>query len=160
MYGGALQTKLTVLLSDCRDPDTLRLQRNNLETAFDELHTKYYQLEGLKDDVSAESEKLDQTESDHQRLMHNISECIRDLEDQKYETRSNASSRSLRSKMSRGSAKSDVSKMSDTAVKKATLKAELKYIDVECKFKAELQKIQTLKQLEIVGAEQAALEAF
>ena len=49
--------------------------------------------------------------------------------------------------------------MSDAAVKKATLKAKLKYLDVESKIKAELQKIKTLNKLEIAGAEQAALEA-
>lgn len=38
------------------------------------------------------------------------------------------------------------------------MKTKLKYIDVESKFKAELQKIRTIKKMEIAGAEQAALE--
>ena len=52
---------------------------------------KFYQLEGLKENVSAEANRLDQIESEHERLMHSISECLRDLDNQKYETRSIAS---------------------------------------------------------------------
>ena len=56
------------------------------------------------------------------------------MDNQKYETRSIAYSRSAGSRALRGSSvRSDISKMSDSAVKQATLKAELKYIAVEPK---------------------------
>ena len=134
--------KITVLLSDCQDADILKMHRNNLEIALEEYHMKFYPLEGLKENISAEANRLDQIEGEHQHLMHSISEYIRDLDNQKYKTREIASCRSARSRASHASSvRSDISKMSDAAVKKATLKAELKYIDVESKIKAELQKI-------------------
>ena len=73
------------------------MHSNNLEIALEEFHMKFYQLEGLKENVSAEANRLDQIEGEHQRLMHSISACIRDLDNQKYETRSIASCRSARS---------------------------------------------------------------
>ena len=42
----------------------------------------------------------------------------------------------------------------DAAARKAALRAELKYIDIESNFKAELLKVKTSKKMEIAGAEQ------
>ena len=50
-----------------------------------------------------------------------------------------------------------MSKISDVAARKAALQAKLKYIDVESKCKAQLQKIQTMKEIEIEGAKCDAL---
>ena len=71
---------------------------------------------------------------------------------------SNKSSSSSRSSRSRSSTKSGISKMSDLSVRKAALKTKLKYLDIESKFKVELQKIQTIKKLEIAGAEAEAIQ--
>lgn len=152
-------SKVSVLMSDCQDADILREHRGLVENALQELIMKVHQLKAVKDDVLTETEKLEQVESDHLRLMQDISECIREIESQRYEVRSNASSiKSARSKSSRSSEKSDISKISDAAARRAALQTKLKYIDVESKFKAELQKIRTIKKMEIAGAEQAALE--
>lgn len=150
--------KASVLMSDCQDADILRAHRGSLEAALDEFHIKFYQLQGLKEDVSIESEKIEQADIEHHRIMQSICECIREIESQKYEVRSNVSSKSAHSKSSRTSSKSDISKISDAAARKAAYKAELKYIDIESKFNAELKKIRTIKKIEIAGAEQAALE--
>lgn len=53
---------------------------------------------------------------------------------------------SAHSKSSRSSGKSDILKISDAAARRAALKTKLKYIDIESKFKAELQKIKTIKK--------------
>ena len=100
---------------------------------------KFYQFQGLKENVSVEAERLAQIEIAYQRLMQSISECIHHLRSQKYEVRSSISSRLSRSKSSRRSVKSDISKISYAAARKAALKAELKYIDVDTKIKAKLQ---------------------
>ena len=153
--------KLSVLMADCQDVTLLREHRDKVENALEELRIGVDQLQGLKDNVIAETEKLEQVESDHQNLMRSICECIREIESQKYEIASNASSKSSCSKSSRSSRTSRISNMSrisDAAVRKAALQTKLKYIDIESKLKAEWQKIRTIKKLEMAGAEQAALE--
>ena len=58
--------------------------------------------------------------------------------------------RSARSTSSKGS---NISKFSDAVTRKAVLQAKLKYIDMESQCKAHLKKIQTMKELDMVGAE-------
>ena len=59
--------------------------------------------------------------------------------------------------MSMNSKHSNMSKISDVAARKAALQAKLKYIDAESKCKAQLQKIQTMKEIETEGAKFDAL---
>ena len=75
-----------------------------------------------------------------QDLMRKISNRIQEIESQKYEVVSNKSSSSSSSSRSRSSTKSGISKISDLSVRKAALKTKLKYLDIESKFKVELQK--------------------
>lgn len=94
--------KVSVLMSDWQDADILREHRGLVNGALEELILKMHQLKAVKDNILVETEKLEQEESDHLRLMQNISECIREIESQRYEVRSSASSsRSARSKSSR-----------------------------------------------------------
>ncbi|MCG7868680.1 MAG: hypothetical protein JAY74_20200, partial [Candidatus Thiodiazotropha taylori] len=72
--------KASVLMSDCQDADILRAHRGSLEAALDEFHIKFYQLQGLKEDVSIESEKIEQADIEHHRIMQSICECIREIE--------------------------------------------------------------------------------
>ena len=81
--------------------------------------------------------------------MLNVAQLIRELNLQGQEISSN---RSFRSAMSMNSKHSNLSKISDVAAQKAALQAKLKYIDAESKCKAQLQKIQTMKETEIEGA--------
>lgn len=82
--------------------------------------------------------------------MLNVAQRIAELNSQKLETNSNKSSRSA---MSKSSKHSNVSQVSDAAKRKAILQAKLKYIDMESKCKAQLEKIQTMKEMEMVEAE-------
>ena len=90
--------------------------------------------------------------------MHKISNRIQEIESQKYEVVSNKSSSSSRSSRSLSSTKSGISKISDLSFRKAALKTKLRYLDIESKFKVELQKIQTIKKLEIASAEAEAIQ--
>ena len=87
---------------------------------------------------------------------------IRELDSVKYELGSNVSGKSFKSAISTSqsssSKKSDSSRISNVAAKKAALKTKLKYIDIESKCLAELQKIKTIEEIEMVGAELEALE--
>ena len=99
--------------------------------------------------------------------MQNLSSCIRASERQGLDSQSFHSaskptkstvSRSRNSKLSHKSRKSTISRISDVAIRKTTLETELEYIDAESKCKAELLKIQTIKKLEVAGAEMQVLE--
>ena len=57
--------KLSVLMADCQDVTLLREHRDKVENALEELRIGVDQLQGLKDNVIAETEKLEQVESDH-----------------------------------------------------------------------------------------------
>lgn len=72
--------KVLVLMSDCQDADILREHRGLVENMLEELTMKAHQLKAVKDSVLVETEKLEQVESDHLRLMKGISECIRGIE--------------------------------------------------------------------------------
>ncbi|XP_060585528.1 uncharacterized protein LOC132741396 [Ruditapes philippinarum] len=147
--------KLHVLLSDSDNMQALRTHRDILQASFDELSSVFLELQDLKEDVSEEISKFETTEINHQQLMQSIAERIREIENQQLEGRSNRSSRSNRSHLSR---RSNVSHVSDTVIRKAKLKAELRYIDAELRCKAELEKIKIDKRKEVATAELDALE--
>lgn len=67
-------------MSDCQDADILREHRGLVENMLEELTMKAHQLKAVKDSVLVETEKLEQVESDHLRLMKGISECIPGIE--------------------------------------------------------------------------------
>ncbi|MES9904690.1 MAG: DUF1759 domain-containing protein, partial [Sedimenticola sp.] len=163
--------KALVLLSDTRDTQIIREQRNVSQQSLDELSQIFQHLQSLKDNCTDEAEKLATIEIEHQQLMQDITACIRDIEYPKSEVSSHVSSRSARSDSARsaggGSArsahssrKSNVSKVSDALAREAALKTELKYIDIESQYKTGLKKIETIKKMELARAEISALEGF
>lgn len=94
--------------------------------------------------------------------MQSATQRIREIESIKYEISSQASNRSLQSAISNShstsSNKSNTPRIPVLSAKKAALKTKLKYIDLESKCLAELQKIQTIKEMEMDGAELEVLE--
>ena len=134
-----------------------------MQDTFDELSTVFENLQSVKDDYSAEAAKFEGIESDHQQCMSTVDHRIHDLDMQNQEVVSNRSFRSAistsskRSGSSKTSERSNASKISDANAKKAILQAKLKFIDIESKCKAQLQKVQTMKEMEMVGAEIDAL---
>ena len=105
-------------------------------------------------------QQIDAVEGENLRPMTNISEQIRSLDNEASATRSNTSlSGSNRSRTSHRSFWLDASKRSDVAIKAATLMSKLKFMDLEAKSKVELEKIQTLKQLEVARTKLEILDS-
>ena len=84
--------------------------------------------------------------------MSDISEHIRELDRESIASKSRSSAHSSRSPLSRKSAQANISKRYDIAIEAATLVSKLKYMDLENRSKTELEKIKTLKQLEVAKA--------
>lgn len=146
--------KLSSIMTDSKDTASIRNHRDLLDNKFEELSKAFERLRECKEDHNIEAERYETVETDHQQVMVNVAQLIRELTLQSQEVSSN---RSFRSAMSMSSKHSNMSKISDVAARKAALQAKLKYIDVESKFKAQLQKIQTMKEIEIEGAKFEAL---
>ena len=147
-----------MMISDTPDTDLIKAHRDAVQNSLDDVCYVFQHLQKIKETTVAEEEKFENAEIQHQDLMHKISNPIQEIESQKYEVVSNKSSSSSHSSRSRSSTKSGISKISDLSVRKAALKTKLKYLDIESKFKVELQKIQTIKKLEIAGAEAEAIQ--
>ena len=135
-----------MMISDTPDTDLIKAHRDAVQNSLDDVCYVFQYLQKIKETTVAEEEKIENAEIQHQDLMHKISNRIQEIESQKYEVVSNKSSSSSRSSRSRSSTKSGISKISDLSVRKAALKTKLKYLDIESKFKVELQKIQTIKK--------------
>ena len=84
-----------------------------------------------------------------------MTQHIREIDSLKYEIGFNVSSKSFQSAISKSqsssSKRSDSSRISNVAAKKTVLKAKLKYINMESKYLTDLQKIQTMKEMEWLG---------
>ena len=142
--------KLLVEISDSDNIETIREKRDLFQLNFDAIFTNFENLQSLKDDVKTEASKLENIEVEHQQAMQNVMQRIRELDSVKYELGSNVSGKSFKSAISTSqsssSKKSDSSRISNVAAKRAALKTKLKYIDIESKCLAELQKIKPSKK--------------
>lgn len=138
-------SKVLVLLSDSSDAEIIRESRHSLQNSFDELSSEFGKLSKLKVDCGKETSKYEEVENDHHNLIKDVTDYIKGLDVDRASVYSGESRKS--------------SKMSEAAARAAALKAELKYMDLENKTKAELQKIQTLKKLEIAEAELEAIKS-
>lgn len=145
------------ILSDSPDVDLIRGHRDSVQRCFDDLCLVFDNLQGMQETCKAEAAKFEEIELQHQDLMQNIASRIQDLENTKDENAS-LSSHVSRSASSQRSRKSNISRISDAATRHAALKTKLKFIDIESKFKAELKKLQTIKKIEMAGAEMTALK--
>ena len=90
--------------------------------------------------------------------MCKIGERISEKQQDNSEIMSRASSRSHRSSRSGRSKMSNRSQHSDVAAEAAALRAKLKYIDAEARTKAELEKLTTMRKLEMAQAKLGAFE--
>lgn len=98
--------------------------------------------------LASYNELFEKIEIEHQQIMCRISERISELriEDDLSSVHSSKSSRS------RWSYNSTSSRHSHPAAEAAALKAKLKYIDAEAQSRAQLERISTIKRLEMVKA--------
>lgn len=158
--------KIEVLLSDSRDCLAIRSQRDNLSERADHVISIYKQLSRLiekecqtgehvdlgrdiEDDII---ERYEACENAHSDIMKRISLRLKELEEDSSEISSRRSSRSGSVKSSQHSHRSTRSIRSETASKAAELKTKLKYLDVEANAKLRLEKIQTMRDLDIAEA--------
>ena len=145
-----------VMISDMRDQDLIKAHRDAVQDCVDAVGFAFQYLKSIKENVSIEEEKFETMEIQHQELMQKISSQLQEIENIRYEVASSkGSSNSVYSSHSRSSG---ISKISNLSTRKAALRAKLKYLDIESKYKTELQKIKTIKELEIAGAEEEALK--
>ena len=135
---------LLVEVSDSDSVHTIREQRDLFQTCLDTVCSIFEHLQSLNDDVKLEAAKVENIEIEHQQIIKNVTQHIRETVSIKYEIGSNVSSKSFQSAISKSqsssSKRSESSKISNVAAKKAVLKAKLKYIDLESKCLADLQK--------------------
>ena len=126
-------SRLSVLISDESNILSLRQQRDLIQNAFENLCTDFKHISDLKSDINLEASKFESIEEEHQRLMQQVSASIREIERQ--------AQSELGSSKSKMSGRSNTSRASEAAARRAVLKAELKYIDLESKSQADLMKI-------------------
>ena len=141
------------LITDCENSDSIRSHRDLLISSFESLTQAYHTLYDFQASSQpiAETELYERAEEEQQNFLQKIADRLRDFQSSRSERSLNLSSRSGRSNASR---------LSDAVARAAALKAELPFIDLEAKSKAELQKIQTLKQIQIAEAEASALSSI
>ena len=94
---------------------------------------------------------------DTSSMVSKVEKRVRDIENEEFETATNYSQKT---QSSRRSKMSSSSRRSEAAAEAAALRAKLKFIDLEAKTKAELEKLQTLKQIDMAEAKFGAFEVF
>ena len=117
-----------------------------------DVSSSYEQLNDLyrsADMDESEYSNYERLEKDHNLIVRKIADAIKDIEMEKNEMRSNKSRSSLNSISSQSLA---ASKRLDAATEAAAMRTRLKYIDVEAQNRAQIEKVQAMKDLEIAEA--------
>ena len=160
------------------DISTLTNTRNKLESLVVSVSNAFHKVVELSpDQYEPLIERVTECESTNRVLLHDITEALRSADtfslprshnDEDVKSKSNRSkSHSSRSKSSHSSSHSSRSGRSnrtaaslkaEAAVKAASLRAKLKYIEAENEQKLKLDKLQTLRDLEIEEAKISALD--
>lgn len=155
---------VTKAMSDETDVNVIRESRSKLESAHNTVSVAFSKLVDVCDEdhqmVTCITATFENLEQDFQNLMCKIADRIVDLDDNNFDRRSHISRRSSRSGSSRTSKSSAQSYQSKATVETAALKAKLKYMDAENKAKLELEKLVTLRKLEVAQAKVEAHNAW
>ncbi|XP_050404672.1 uncharacterized protein LOC126820632 [Patella vulgata] len=139
------------LLSDSRDIPLIRKERDTLENVIGEISYILSELNELCEEgreVEAYYERYDNIEEDHCNLLKKVSSYLHDF-------LSDRGSRS--SSKSKQSSKSSSSRKADILVEAAELKVKLKYVEIEARKKAELEKLRIEKELCVAEAKVNAI---
>lgn len=140
-----------VLLSDSDNCDDIRESRGKLEDLFKNILVISDEFYRFEDSVVSEMvSQVETVEIEHLNLMTKISEAIRTSHSEKGSVGSSRRTHSSHNL-------SNITKMEYLA-ETARLRTKLKFFDAENKVKSELEKIQTMKQLEEVNAKAEALK--
>ena len=163
-------TKYETLIIDCMNANELKLYKFELESETNDLTDTYYKLLDHVDENDRRiiDSKLERIEHHNLNLMKRFANKIKQLE---LETNSDVlsviTSKSKASKVrsrrtqslhSQSSNASTIASEKLAAVTEvATLSAKLKFLDVETEKRLELEKIETVKQLDIANAKLHAI---
>ena len=163
--------EIQVLLSDSKNTQEIRNGRNmlmdimsRLEATYNTIDAHFTDSNGKEADGTRTLEefqgKYDGIANDHHTLLRNVTSCLRDLE---FDSASRNSSKTSRSHSSRTSRSSHLSRTSrkptEAMVEAAALKAKLRYIDVEAKHNADLERIRTQRQIDVAQIKLDILES-
>ena len=155
-------TRIERLLSESKDINALKGESGFLNREMNDVNEAYETLNELLTLGSRngeESQRYESIEGQNYQLLRRITECINEMEGS--EIRSRVSGRSNRSHhsshRSRSSQLSTASKRADAAAQAAALRAKLKYIDTEARQTAELEKLKTMKEIDMAQAKVDAI---
>ena len=163
--------EIQVLLSDSKNTQEIRTDQKMLMDIMSRLEATYSTIDAHFTDRNGKAAdgtrtleefqgKYDGIANDHHTVLRNITSCLQDLE---FDSASRNSSRTLRSRSSRTSRSSYLSRTSrkstEVMVEASALKAKLKYIDVEAKHKADLERIRTQRPIDVAQAKLDVLES-
>lgn len=149
------------LLSESNDISALTKEQElllklmNEVTVANEEHNEILSSANMAYDCS----QFEEIEKENHKILKLISQFIREMnEGSEISVKSKKSHNSSRSsRSSRSSQRSNASKRANAAAEAAALKAKLKYIDQEAKQKAELERLQTMKQIDMAEAKVDAI---
>ena len=145
--------ELELLLCDTHDIRSLRFGRDCVNQSMGKVYESYTILNQLVGDASLHK-RYDDIEAENLNLLKLVASYIRDLE---LECNTRHTTKSVRSCMSKRSISSNASKRQEVVIEAAALKAKLKYLDQEARQKADLEKLQTLKDIDIAEAKLGAM---
>ena len=163
--------EIRVFLSDSKNTQEIRNGRNMLMDIMSRLEATYSTIDAHFTDSNGKAAdgmrtleefqgKYEGRANDHHTFLRNVTSCLRDLEFASASKNTCRTSRSHSSRTSRSSHLSRTSRKSTEAmVEAATLKAKLKYIDVEAKHKADLERIRTQRQIDVAQTKLDVLES-
>ena len=153
--------KTESLLPHTKDVESITDHKNALQTNFRDTSETCDRLRGLL--ILAEFEnKLQQVNIDFESISHEASNILSvvenrvlEIENEEFVTATKFTTRS-----SRRSKTSNSPKRSEAAAEAAALRAKLKYIDLEAKTKADLEKLRTMRQIDMAEAKVGAFDTL
>ena len=154
--------KTESVLPRSNDVEYIKFQKNAIQTSLRATSEICDRLRGLlvlaelEDQLQQVDNELQSVSRDAGITLRSVKRRVIEIENEEFET---ATSFSNTTRSSRRSKTSCSSKRSEAAAEAAALRAKLKYIDLEAKTKADLEKLQTMCQIDMAEAKVGALEA-
>ena len=146
------------LLSEAVTTIELKQSRDEIENEMSQVTATYEKMDDLlskKDKKGSAYEKYEQIEKNHHDLLKRVSQCIRELDGSGSRVSKGSKHSSKRSRSSHLSNSS--SKRADAIAEAAVLQTKLKFIESESQHKLALERLQTMKQLEMAKAKADAI---
>ena len=163
---GVLRTliqKTEPRLSSSKDIEALKAHINALEINLKALSETCDRLRGLlilaeqEDEVQQVNQTYESVAKETGNMLSKGDKRVREIDNEEFETATNYSEIT---RSSRRSKSLNSSRRSEAAAEAAALRAKLKYIDLEAKTRAELEKLETMRQIDMAEAKVGVLEVY